>query len=171
MWFPIHELGDGAHVWLSSIVAVHGLTGHAWKTFTTIEDGGPSYSAKRENNWLQENLPRLLKQHREQNIYARVMSYGYNADVWMTDSAAELDVPVDTLLWALQNERQEVRKLYISLMKPRRAAKINLQDPDRPLFLIGHSLGGIVIKEVLLHYYPQFRIGYTKYLTGSQKDR
>ncbi|KAL9609317.1 MAG: hypothetical protein Q9167_005904 [Letrouitia subvulpina] len=91
--------------WPYSIVALHGLTGHAWNTFTASEAFNKEADRVRENNWLQENLPRLLQQHQEQNIYARVMSFGYDADIWVH---------------------------------------------DRPLFFIGHSLGGIVIKEAIV---------------------
>lgn len=63
----------------------------------------------RENNWLQANLPRLLQQHEEKNIHARVMTFGYDADVWMSKSAAEIEEPVRNLLWSLKVERQNVR--------------------------------------------------------------
>ena len=92
-----------------SIVAVHGLTGHAWNTFTATREAPTESFVSRENNWLQENLPRLLSQHKEQRIHSRVMTFGYDADVWMTKSAADLGVPVNSLLWSLSNHRQDVR--------------------------------------------------------------
>lgn len=88
-----------------SVVALHGLTGHAWNTFTaSLVDKQAGLTM--ENNWLRESLPGLLQQHHQQKIYARVMTYGYNADVWMTKSVADLDVPVRGLLHALKVERQ-----------------------------------------------------------------
>lgn len=100
-----------------SIVAVHGLTGHAWKTFTATEDYREGSFIDRENNWLQTNLPRLLRQHQEQGIYSRVMTFGYDADVWMTKSAADLEVPVNNLVWSLSRYRKEVRNSAASVEK------------------------------------------------------
>ena len=72
------------------------------------------------------------------------MTYGYNADVWMTKSVSEIDVPVDNLLSYLVTERSQVRQAMSSCTVP-----ANLQkDPERPLFFVGHSLGGIVIQQV-----------------------
>ena len=36
------------------------------------------------------------------------MSFGYNADVWMTKSVADLDDPVKNLLHYLELERSQV---------------------------------------------------------------
>lgn len=91
-----------------SVVALHGLTGHAWNTFTTSELADKHTHQTREHNWLQDSLPRLLEQHYQQKIYSRVMSFGYNADVWMTKSIADLDVPVRNLIHYLDIERREV---------------------------------------------------------------
>lgn len=62
----------------------------------------------RENNWLRDSLPELLEQQQQQKIYSRVMSFGYNADVWMTKSAADLDDPAKILLHYLELERIQV---------------------------------------------------------------
>ncbi|KAM0806121.1 hypothetical protein BDR22DRAFT_796796, partial [Usnea florida] len=107
------------------IVALHGLSGHAWNTFSTSETIDTTAHRTRDFNWLRDRLPMLLE---HQKIHARVMSFGYNADVWMTKSIADISIPVSRMLHHLDVERQ--------------------QDPQRPLFFIGHSLGGIVIKEV-----------------------
>lgn len=50
----------------------------------------------------------LLEQHHQQKIYPRVMSFGYNADVWMTKSVADLEDPVRNLLHYLELERKQV---------------------------------------------------------------
>ena len=97
---------------ICSVVALHGLTGHAWNTFTTSEVVDKQASRTRENNWLRDSLPGLLEQHYQQKIYSRVMSFGYNADVWMTKSVADLDVPVRALLHFLEIERREVCLIY-----------------------------------------------------------
>ncbi len=88
-----------------SVVALHGLTGHAWNTFTTSEVVDKRADRIREHNWLRDSLPGLLEQ---QKIYSRVMSFGYNADVWMTKSVADLDDPVRDLLHYLEVERKQV---------------------------------------------------------------
>lgn len=62
----------------------------------------------KETNWLRDILPRLLEQNQQQAIYPRVMTYGYDADVWMTRTVADLDVPVSNLLTYLEAERIEV---------------------------------------------------------------
>ena len=72
------------------------------------------------------------------------MTYGYNADVWMTKSVQEIDVPVNNLLSYLVTERSQVRRAMSNC-----TVLANLQkDPERPLFFVGHSLGGIVIQQV-----------------------
>ena len=91
-----------------SVVALHGLAGHAWNTFTTSEVVEKQGKRRKEYNWLRDSLPGLLEQHHQQKIYSRVMSFGYNADVWMTKSVADLNVPVRGLLDSLEVERREV---------------------------------------------------------------
>ena len=92
-----------------SIVALHGLTGHAWNSFTASASVNQDAGRTKEINWLRDILPRLLENNTQQKIYPRVMTYGYNADVWMTKSVQEIDVPVDNLLSYLATERTEVR--------------------------------------------------------------
>ena len=92
-----------------SVVALHGLAGHAWNTFTTSEVVVDKQASRtRENNWLRDSLSGLFKQHHQQEIYSRVMSFGYNADISMTKSKADLDVIARALLYSLEIERQEV---------------------------------------------------------------
>lgn len=67
----------------------------------------------KETNWLRDILPKLLKHDRRQSIYPRVMTYGYNADIWITRSVANIDVPVENLLSYLDTERSEVRTLRL----------------------------------------------------------
>ena len=62
----------------------------------------------KETNWLRDILPGLLEQNQHQAIYPRVMTYGYDADVWMTRSVADLEVPVSNLLSYLDTERIDV---------------------------------------------------------------
>lgn len=68
----------------------------------------------KETNWLRDILPHLLEQDRHQAIYPRVMTYGYDADVWMTRTVADLDAPVANLLTYLDTERIDVCSLQIT---------------------------------------------------------
>ena len=128
----------------SSIVALHGLTGHAWNSFSTPASVNQDAKRTKDINWLRDNLPRLLQTNTQQKIYPRVMTYGYNADVWMTKSVQEIDVPVNNLLSYLATERSQVRQSMSTCAVPANL----LKDPERPLFFVGHSLGGIVIQQV-----------------------
>lgn len=58
-------------------------------------------------------MPHLLERNRQQPIFPRVMTYGYDADVWMTKSTTEIDTPVNNLLSYLETERSEVRNSQI----------------------------------------------------------
>ena len=91
-----------------SVVALHGLTGHSWNTFTTSEIFDKRAGRTREFNWLRDSLPGLLEGYQPHNIYPRVMTFGYNAEVWMTNSVADLDAPVMNLLHYLELERKNV---------------------------------------------------------------
>lgn len=71
----------------------------------------------KETNWLRDILPRLLEQNQQQAIYPRVMTYGYDADVWMTRTVADLDVPVANLLTYLETERINVCSPQITTYK------------------------------------------------------
>ena len=61
------------------------------------------------------------------------MSFGYNADVWMTKSVADLDVPVRDLLHSLQVERQEVNRSYAYTITILNTVRI----PHAHYFLLG----------------------------------
>lgn len=95
------------------IVAIHGIGGDAYKTWTH-ENG---------TLWLRDILPKSIKG-------ARVFSFGYDAEVVLTKSQAELDGFARSLLNKLRVERDH-----------------DLQ--SRPLIFICHSMGGIVLKKAL----------------------
>ncbi|KAI9889263.1 MAG: hypothetical protein M1814_005638 [Vezdaea aestivalis] len=72
--------------------------------------------------WLLKDLPKT-----------RVMSFGYNADVAFCNTTADLLDHAKGLLSSLIDKREQSNEKY------------------RPLIFIGHSLGGIVIKQALFH--------------------
>lgn len=82
--------------------------------------------------WLQESLgPDLLSsQEFGEAIRPRILVYGYKASVDNSQSFQGIvDLAIE-LRWLLRGIRQ--------------------QDPNRPLIFIGHSLGGLLIKDLLI---------------------
>jgi alpha-beta hydrolase superfamily lysophospholipase len=102
------------------IVLVHGLNGHPQNTWT----------AKNGTFWPADLLPLTLK-----TVKARVLVYGYNADVWAFsgDKSASSDMihqHAQTLISTLAMERT-----------------IEGYD-EHPIIWVAHSLGGILVKRV-----------------------
>ncbi|KAJ7875324.1 Alpha/Beta hydrolase protein [Mycena olivaceomarginata] len=108
-------LSEGTQV---DIVALHGLNGHAFRSWEYRDPNG-----KESFMWLRDCLP-------EQIPEARVMTYGYNANVYSDVSTGRLRTFAETFL-------QELRYMRES-------------DPSRPLILVGHSMGGLLVKQALL---------------------
>ncbi|KAM0228216.1 hypothetical protein ACHAPO_010864, partial [Fusarium lateritium] len=67
------------------IVAIHGLNGHYYKTWSTSSTNGSRL------NWLEDMLPERIPN-------ARIMSYGYNANVQFSKSTAGIGDFVEGLL-------------------------------------------------------------------------
>ena len=107
-----------------SIVFLHGLTGGRLTTFT--HGNGKC--------WPRDFLPQVLPN-------ARIMSYGYDANVVSLGAMAgqtSLEGNAKLLLEALVAERQDVA---------------------RPLIFVTHSLGGLLCKQALLmaHNRPEYK--------------
>ncbi|KAI5810664.1 Alpha/Beta hydrolase protein, partial [Pyronema omphalodes] len=94
------------------IVAVHGLNGHAFDTWTAGD-----------RMWLRDFLPHQLTR-------TRIMTYGYNSNVWDKLSTTTIPEFALALLSALVNKR-------------------GTKDRKRPIIFVCHSLGGIVVKLAL----------------------
>jgi hypothetical protein len=75
--------------------------------------------------WLRDLLPQKVPN-------ARVMTFGYNADIIANTSIAGI--------------RDNARKLLSTLRDKREDDDEN--DNGRPIVFIAHSLGGIIIKQV-----------------------
>lgn len=106
------------------IVLVHGLNGHPHKTWTSQ----PSSKSKKEVFWPTDLLPATLK-----SAKARILVYGYNADVYAFGGSASSDMihnHAQTLLANLSAERKLEERL------------------DVPIIWVAHSLGGILVKRV-----------------------
>lgn len=83
---------------LSSIIAVHGLNGDATNTWK---------HPKNNHFWLQDSLPLDVKG-------ARILSYGYNADVAFGNTTVNVWDHAKSLLGSLIDEREtdDVRHYY-----------------------------------------------------------
>ncbi|KAF4449354.1 hypothetical protein F53441_7332 [Fusarium austroafricanum] len=103
---------------INSIVAVHGLGGHAYGSF---KERGGSYM------WLEDSLPAHLRATLA-GCAARILLYGYDARVENTTSFQSIHDLADRLRGSLRAIRPGI---------------IN----KRPLVFVGHSLGGLIIKE------------------------
>ena len=113
---------------LIDIVAVHGLNGHYEDTWTWVSD-----DKSIRQNWLKDFLPNQIPN-------ARIMSYGYDSTVQFSKSSANVNIFADQLLNDLKSQRMDPGE------------KI------RSIVFICHSLGGIVVKKVVilpkpLYYY------------------
>ena len=112
---------------LSSIVALHGLTGHAWNTFTKSETLNSDTNNIQDINWLRDLLPDLLENNAP--IRYRIMTFGYDADVWMSKSVADIHTYVGNLLKYLEVERKEVCLVQKS-WEPKLNKHRTLKDPS-----------------------------------------
>ncbi|KAH0541223.1 hypothetical protein FGG08_004279 [Glutinoglossum americanum] len=103
-----------------SIVALHGLNGDPVRTWSFSDNrNGEHFNI----HWLKELLPYKVPR-------ARIMTFGYHASVWANPSAMGIRENAQSLLSYLVNERQSD------------------EEAKRPILWIGHSLGGIMIKEM-----------------------
>ncbi|EHK42736.1 hypothetical protein TRIATDRAFT_300808 [Trichoderma atroviride IMI 206040] len=104
------------------IVAVSGLGGHAYGSF---KDKNGNYM------WLQDALPFDITDDDNHHPMARIMIYGHNSAVPRSNSVQD----IDDLSSALHSS-------LLSLV----------QAPQpKPIILMGHSLGGLIIKKALIN--------------------
>ncbi|KAF9011454.1 hypothetical protein BDZ89DRAFT_1077817 [Hymenopellis radicata] len=109
-------LAEGSQI---DIVALHGLNGHAFRSWEFHGENGENFM------WLRDSLP-------EQLPGARIMTYGYNANVLSDVSTGRLRTFAETFL----------ERLY--------QVRASSEAHDRPLILIAHSMGGLVVKQALI---------------------
>lgn len=116
------------------IILIHGLRGHPFETWRT--DTATSASANRNSVWPEEFLLPDLAAH---NIQARVLTLGYEAGMVSWSSPwPSLSLP-------------ERAKLMLDALQ---SAKVDLMSAEleesTPIVFITHSLGGLLVKEMLL---------------------
>ncbi|OCH86490.1 hypothetical protein OBBRIDRAFT_224237 [Obba rivulosa] len=97
------------------IIAIHDLNGHA---FDTWQDHSSSFM------WLRDSLPGSFPD-------ARILLYGYSADILSSTLTGRLSALSDVFLENLRRER-------------------DFEMGSKPLIIMAHSLGGLVIKQALL---------------------
>ena len=104
------------------VVLVHGLNGDPQKTWT---------SEKRKTFWPSQLLPPFLTDSK-----ARILTYGYDADVVSFTDGASKD--------RIHNHAETlIQKLYSN----RRLKNAT----ERPIIFVAHSLGGLVVKRALIY--------------------
>jgi len=106
------------------IVFVHGLNGHPRNTWTTPA----SKKTKHDVFWPTDLLPATLK-----STKARILVYGYNADVYAFNGSASSDMM-----------HQHAQTLLANLSAERKLE----ERADVPIIWVAHSLGGILVKRV-----------------------
>ncbi|KAK4118455.1 hypothetical protein N657DRAFT_651298 [Parathielavia appendiculata] len=122
----ISQSGAGGPV---DIVAVHGMGAHpddTWCTKKIDGDGSPVYV-----NWLEDRrfLPAVAPG-------ARIMRYGYNSR-WFGEDA-------------VRTKMSDISQTFLFELKDCRKT-----DQGRPLILIGHSFGGLILLKTLVDAYTE----------------
>ncbi|KAK0729543.1 Alpha/Beta hydrolase protein [Lasiosphaeris hirsuta] len=102
------------------IVAVHGLNGDCFRSWTHQDES----QAGVKTTWLNELLPYQLPN-------ARVMTFGYSANVLGNTSITGIRENARILLNCLRDKREDDG------------------EKKHPIVFLGHSLGGIIIKQAL----------------------
>jgi len=103
-----------------SVIAVHGLGGH-WEKTLTDENG---------RLWLRDFLPSQLRNTEDARINARIISYSYNSNTAFSRAVTSIEVEAEALLDRLDGNRER-----------------NVEK-TRPILLVAHSLGGLIVKKV-----------------------
>ena len=103
-------------------------------------------SNRSEVMWLQDLLPNIVPN-------ARIASYSYKSD-WRQDIKTNLRKCGEQLLNVLHQNRvgNGVGRVALNIILP--ITDKEYQERQRPLILIGHSLGGLVIKQVVWFLIP-----------------
>ncbi|KAL8994880.1 MAG: hypothetical protein Q9169_005278 [Polycauliona sp. 2 TL-2023] len=126
------------------VVLVHGINGHPSETWTS-----------EEHNvfWPRELLPRLLEKTK-----ARVLVYGYDADIDLpTEEATSSKMAPDHeghLHYRTPHDgisQDRVHNHAEQLVQTMCANRRTHQATDHPIVFVAHSLGGIVVKRALIY--------------------
>ncbi|KAK3990460.1 hypothetical protein QBC44DRAFT_288816 [Cladorrhinum sp. PSN332] len=127
----LHQLypPEGSSIATSfDIVAIHGLGGDAFQTWTYHDtDGRKIMNGGPDPMWIQDFLKKDFP-------HARIFTYGYTTgDSFFSNIVSGIGDYARDLMARLQGERFDVEK-----------------PGERPILFICHSLGGIVLKQALI---------------------
>ena len=106
----------------ADIILVHGAHGHPISSFT-VQTAEPSS----ETSWARDSLSKELE---DAEIFPRVFTYGWNASAW-DDPEREIESAHTVLARALKD--------------------IGCQGHTRPQILVGHGVGGFLIKQLVIN--------------------
>ena len=110
------------------------MNGHAFNSGEYRDNAGYSFM------WLRDALPTRIPA-------ARIMVYGYNANLISDVSTGRIRTFADTFLEGLLRMRR-TNQVRLCCHKLGLACRNCRQVTNRPLILLGHSLGGLIIKQV-----------------------
>ena len=105
----------------ADIVLIHGVNGHPINSFVVQTAEPPS-----ETSWARDTLSKELE---GAGVFPRVFTYGWNASAWY-DPDCEIESAHEDLARALK--------------------ELRLEGQTRPLILIGHGVGGFLIKQLVI---------------------
>jgi len=86
-----------------------------------------TWTASNGKLWLRDFLPLQLQQI---GIAARVLSFGYDSESFFTKSISDID---------------GVASIFVEFLN---AVRQTEEEKSRPIIILAHSLGGIIIKRV-----------------------
>ncbi|KAI9765218.1 MAG: hypothetical protein M1840_007710 [Geoglossum simile] len=96
LYFPLNLVVRSNHLWLFSVVALHGLNGDLKETWTDPRSGAL---------WLQDFLPLDIPT-------ARVMTFGYNADAAFGNTMADIADYARDLLSSVVDKRKNANEVH-----------------------------------------------------------
>ncbi|KAL8996885.1 MAG: hypothetical protein Q9169_003696 [Polycauliona sp. 2 TL-2023] len=107
------------------IVFVHGAYGHPINSFARHYLSSSTTEKSTELCWPRDELPKLLESG---GIFPRISTYGWRAEAYLHPDG-NIGRDVDNFIADLKDSRHA--------------------NPTRPLILMGHGLGGLLVKEVV----------------------